>query len=149
MNWSNLEWSTHPGLSVELDLATKPLKKPGQKDYIRINERRSKVRAIIDHVMALYLPCLRDHTRRTKIKKELEEKHQDLCQTFWSTTEKYFGTLLSRNQELSLLATVYRLHIWGKSRGNARDKFSTIMRCFDPHLSNDHIKALFRDADAV
>ena len=76
------EEQTQPGLSMDHE-SPKSISRTKSKDSkLPINERRSKVRAIIDHVMVLYLPLLRDHTRKTKIKKDLDEKHEDLCKKF-------------------------------------------------------------------
>ena len=49
---------------------------------LKVNERRSQVRKLIDIVTSLYLPLLREHTKQTKLKRDLADKDASFIDGF-------------------------------------------------------------------
>ena len=70
-------------ISVPKSLVTEEQKNThdeGRK--LRVNERRSQVRKLIDIVTSLYTPLLREHTKQTKLKRDLAEKDDSFIDGF-------------------------------------------------------------------
>ena len=111
------------------------------------NQRRTCVRKIIEKVMNVYEPCLKDHSRKTKIPSELRIKDQELVATFNQKTEDEFGDTLTFDQREELFATVVKLHIRGGSKNEANDKFERIIRAFNPTLTESCVSVLYSKAE--
>lgn len=111
------------------------------------NQRWTCVRKIIEKVMNIYEPSLKDHSRKTKIPSELRIKDQELIRDFYKKTASEFGDTLTQAQMEDLFATVVKLHIRGGSKNEANEKFTRIIRAFNPCLSETAVEVLYSKAE--
>ena len=97
--------------------------------------------------MNIYEPSLKDHSRKTKIPSELRIKDQELIRDFYKKTASEFGDTLTQAQMEELFATVVKLHIRGGSKNEANEKFTRIIRAFNPCLSETAVEVLYSKAE--
>ena len=120
-----------------------------RKPKIYINELRRQTRMIIEHLTSLYAVPLRQHTKRTKIKRNLRQKDLKLISELRRITQWEFGKTLNHQQELSLVASIYRLHIWEKAHNSTFSKAKWVLKAYDRELTDSDIGSLFQEADQM